>query len=246
MDPMRILKSGLKSAIPWGLLLASLSFFILVVSQKSYKSNIDILVVQNQEGFSDYFALSKSADYLSGVLLESVYSEKFLEEVISTGKAPSMPLPSEKNERLKEWQKIVRVRKNSNIGIINLEIFANNSREANDISQAVLQVLSEKNDLFLGRGQNIEIRLLSGPMVEKNPTVSEIGAAVAGGFFLGIVLVLAWYFYRNSYAENELKKTFLSDRDYQPSSEISFTDAPKNQGQIYPQSNNKYWAESYE
>jgi capsular polysaccharide biosynthesis protein len=240
---MKIIKTSLKSALLCGLLLASVSFFVLVVSQKNFKSNIDILVVQNQEGFSDYFALSKSADYLSGVLLESVYSEKFLEEALNTGKISYISLPSDKNDRLKEWQRMVRVRKNSNVGIINIEIFADDQKQANEISEAVLQVISEKNDLFLGRGQKIEIRLLSGPIVEKNPTVSEIAAASLGGFFLGIMIVFAWFFYRHSSDENQESGFFINENDYR--AVLDNQNKPATQNDAYLQSD-EYWTRNPE
>jgi len=184
-----------------GLLLGALSFVILIVTQKNFRASSDILVVQNQQGFSDYYALSKSADYLSGVLTESIYSEKFLEELNATNIVSSNFLPSNKLDRLREWNKIVRVSKSSNVGIISIDVFGDSQKQVVEISNAVLAVLTTKSDLFLGQGQNIEIRVLSGPIFEKNPSMISIVLASVGGFVVGVLLMLMWIFYQTEFGK---------------------------------------------
>ena len=179
-----------------GLLVSALSFLFLVTTQKNFRATSDILVVQNQQGFSDYYALSKSTDYLSSVLVESIYSEKFIDEMNNAGINSSQFLPTDKLERLKEWNKIVQVSKNSTFGIINIRIFANSQKDVLDISNAIIAVLTTKNDLFLGKGQNIEVRLLSGPIWEKNPSFQQVIAIIASGFILGMLLSFMWSYYR--------------------------------------------------
>ena len=53
---LKLAKKHLVSAILAGLFLGAVSFLILVVSQKSFKSNTDILVVQTQEANADYYS----------------------------------------------------------------------------------------------------------------------------------------------------------------------------------------------
>lgn len=178
-----------------GLLIGALSSFGLIVTQKNFRANSDILVVQNQQGFSDYYALSKSAEYLTGVLVESIYSEKFLEELDATKIVSTDFLPQNKLDRLKEWSKIVKISKNSSVGILNIEVFGDNQKQVMEISNAVLAVLTTKNSLFLGQGQNVDIRVMSGPIFEKNPSIANIFLAGFGGVVIGILLSLLWIFY---------------------------------------------------
>jgi len=191
-----IAKNRFMTMFLFGLFISALSFLFLVVTQKNFKANSDILVVQNQQGFSDYYALSKSTDYLSGVLVESIYSEKFIDEMNNAGINSSQFLPSDKLERLKEWNKIVKVSKNSAFGIINIKVFASSQKEVLDISNAIVTVLTTKNDLFLGQGQNIEVRVLSGPIWEKNPSFQQIVAITAGGFAIGMLISFMCIYYR--------------------------------------------------
>lgn len=193
---LRLAKKEWGMIVLVGLLAGALSFVALVGTQKSFRANSDLLVVQNQNGFSDYYALSKSADYLAGVLIESIYSEKFLEEVNATGIISTNFLPVDKLERLKEWNRIVRVSKNSNTGMLSIEVFGDTQNQVLEISNAILNVLTNKSFLFLGKGQDIEIRILSGPLYEKNPSIANIILAGGGGFVIGVLLMLMWIFYK--------------------------------------------------
>jgi capsular polysaccharide biosynthesis protein len=182
-----------------GFLLAALSFLFLVVSQKSFRAETDFLVVQNQSqsGSQDYYSLSKSAEYLGKILGEAVYSELFVDEVIKSDKVGRNFLPSDKKSKLDEWSKMVKVNRNEQLGIVSVEVLADSQKDAQTISEGIADVFTNKNYLFRGEGQNIEIRVLSGPVVEKNPSLKNIIFSIAGGMAVGIILAgvgifLAW------------------------------------------------------
>lgn len=188
-----------------GLLAAALSFLFLVTTQYNFRAGSDLLVVQNQNGFTDYYALSKSADYLTGVLVESAYSEKFISEVKNTGLVSISFLPANKLDALKKWESMVKISRNPNLGIVRVEVFSDDQKQVTDISNAIIQVMTTKNYLFLGSGQNIDVRILSGPIWEKNPSVGNITLAIIGGFIIGFLLALLWIFYRAEKYESTLK-----------------------------------------
>ena len=198
-------KTRLFALILAGLFLGAVSFLFLVTTQKSFKASADLLVVQNQNGFTDYYALSKSADFLTGVLTESVYSEKFLEEMNNTGKISQQFLPDNKLERLKEWERIVKINRNPGLGIIHVEVFGDSPNQVTEISNAITDVLINRNFLFLGKGQDLDVRVLNGPIWEKNPSIGSIILVAIGGFVIGFLLVLLWIFYRAEKYEAMLK-----------------------------------------
>lgn len=205
-DIFGLLKNKVRIILLSGLFFSAFTFLFLVISQEKFKSTASLLVVQNQQGFSDYYALSRSADYLTNILIESIYSEKFLEEMNNTNIVSSPFLPNNKLERLKEWNRIVRVNKNSNLGIINIEVFGNNRVQATEISNAVISVLTSRNFVFLGKGQDIDVRVLNGPIWEKNPSLGNIASAVSGGFVVGIILAFMILFFREEKRQNESRK----------------------------------------
>ncbi len=195
-NTLKLAKKYLGTAILAGLFLGAISFLILIVTQKSFRSNTDILIVQNQEGVVDYYAMSRSADYLSNILSQTIHSEKFLDETIATGKISAGLFSNNQAQKLNTWQKTIGIKKNSTAGILSLEVFGDTARQAEDISSGVLDVLINKNSMFLGEKQNLKIQILSGPITEKNPSVSKIILASLAGFLIGMILVFMWAIYK--------------------------------------------------
>lgn len=193
---LKLAKKYIGTAILAGLFLGAVSFLILIITQKSFRSNTDILIVQSQEGTTDYYTMSRSVDYLSSILSQAIYSEKFLDETVNTGKISASLFPSDQTKRLNAWQKTINIKKNSTAGILSLEIFGDTENQTSNISAGALDVLINKNSMFLGTNQNLKIQILSGPIVKENPSFFQIILASLGGFLVGIILVFMWVIYR--------------------------------------------------
>ena len=176
-----------------GLLCAAVAFLVLVFSSKNFKAETDFLVVQNQSAGSnqDFYSLFKSTEYLGKVLSESIYSERFIEAVGATGKVDINTLPTDKKDRLETWGKMVTVQQNVEAGIIKVQVMDNDQRMVLKTSQAIQDVLTQQNMLFRGGDEkSVEIRVLSGPIVERNPSVKKIALVALAGFFLGTFLLM--------------------------------------------------------
>jgi len=191
-----LIKGKIAGIVIFGIFIASLSFLALIAKEKNFKVATDLLIVQNQTQNQDFYTLSKSSEYVGKVLNEGIYSELFIDEIVNTGKVNSEFLPFDKKEKMKEWSKNVEVSTNPDLGILSVEVFDNDQKQALAISDAISDVLINKNSLFLGEGQNISVKVLSGPIVEKNPTIENIAATMTGGFVLGIMLSILWIVYK--------------------------------------------------
>ena len=211
---LEISKKHLKTAILLGVLLGAFSFLILVATQKNFRSSTDVLVSTSQSGAVDYYNLSQSSNYLTSILSQSIYSEKFLEDVEASGKVSGSVVSGSSLQRLKAWQKLVKVKTNPNVGIMTVEVFGNTQYQADQLSQAVLDVLANQNAFFLGQAQNVDVRTLSGPITEKNPSFAQIILAALGGFVVGSALFLLFVIYREEFfgGKDETKKTVLSGK----------------------------------
>lgn len=195
-----------------GILVAALSFLFLVMSQKNFKVSTDFLVVQNQTTGQDYYSLSRSAEYIGSILSESIRSEAFINEVVKTGKVSNEFLPFDKKKKMDEWNKIVQVKRSSQLAILSINVFGNTQKDVMNISDGIAQVLTQENNLFRGQDQNIEVRILSGPIVEKNPSLTNIVAAIAAGFFVGCLLGFIWFYYRFSLMEENAYSTGINSK----------------------------------
>lgn len=192
-----LIKENILTIFVFGIFLASVSFFSLIITQKSYRASTDLLVTQSQNGFVDYYTLSKSADFLTNVLVGSVYSDKFLAELDKENVIPADFLPSNKVDRLKEWEKAVIITRNPSLGMIHIEVYGQNQKQITEISEAIIKTMTTQYSLFLGKGQEVDVRVLNGPTWEKNPSPEQIGIVVLGGFLIGCFLAFAWIYYKN-------------------------------------------------
>ena len=181
-----------------GVLLAALSFLLVVVSQKNFKASTDYLIVQDKDGGQDYYTLSKSSEYISKIFAEAIYSDLFIDEAVKTGKVSEEFLPFDKKARLEEWNKIIKVERNPEVSMLSVTVYGNNGEDTIKIAEGIAQVLAEKSYLFRGSGVNVDVRILSGPTAEKNPGMAEIILVMIGGFIVGALLCLIWLFYRHS------------------------------------------------
>lgn len=190
-----------------GLLVSSLSFIFLLANEKNFKVGTEYLVIQKSQNTTDTYALAKSAEYMGKILSEGIHSELFINEVIKTGKVNSEFLPFEKREKLKSWEKMVLVSQDADLGIIKINVFENDQRSALGVSEAISEVMTTKNQLFRAENQDIEVKILTGPVIERNPGMGNIAAAIIAGFIFGIMLTSVWFF-----SQAGKKKTQYSSR----------------------------------
>ena len=186
----------------FGVLLAALTFWGAIIANKNFQARADVLIVQNQNGYSDYYALSRSADYLSQVLTESIYSERFIQKVAEKNivNIDNM-LPKDKSEKLKKWNQMVEVTKKSDTGILSIETYGVTPTEAIQTSEAVLKVLTEDYYIFLGRGQDLDVRVLSGPILEKTFGTLSLTFIIFGGFVIGCLIAIIWFYFSHELKE---------------------------------------------
>lgn len=189
-----------------GLLFSLASFFVLISTEKRFKATTDLLIIQEQAGEQDFYSLSKSTEYLGGVLAEAVYSSVFIDEVEKTGKIKAGFFPVSEKEKIKKWKRVVKVERSPQLGIIKIEVFDSNYENAVNLSGAITEIMTTKNHLFRGK-VNVEVRVLSGPILERNPENSDIAIAVIGGFIFGAILKMIQLYFsllkRISYARSE-------------------------------------------
>src|SRR3989344_2164905 len=98
-----------------GIFLGALSFLFLVLSQKNFKVTTDFLILPSQTSGQDFYTLSKTSEYLSRVLEETIYSEFFVNKVVGTKKVSAEFLPFDRKARLKEWSRTIQVARNPQV-----------------------------------------------------------------------------------------------------------------------------------
>lgn len=199
-----VVRKSVSAGIVLGLVLAFAAVALMFATQAKYRANADFLIVQTGSEGKDFYTLFKSSEYLGNVLSNAVGSERFIDAVIETGALSAKSLPADKGDRLKAWKQTVSVSKNLELGVLSIEVKAANERDAARIASGVAQVLIEKNSLFRsGDEKGVEIRTLSGPIIEYNLGSGRLGAAAAAGFVAGFLIVLLSAVIKNETASRQ-------------------------------------------
>lgn len=212
------LRSKIGTLVLWGLLFGVIGFFGLLMIEKPFQTKMDFLVVQANAGNQDFYSLFKSSEYLGKVLSESVYSERFINALIETGKVNKEFLPFDKGDRLATWASMVKVEKNLELGILGVTVVGERERDVARVMDGVAQVLTEKNALFRGGDEkSVEIRILSGPIVSESPDLTKIVKVVAVAFLAGVFLAAFWVFIK---AESNYRSMTVKRDDDVPLNEM--------------------------
>lgn len=181
------------SVFLFGVFVAAAVFFTETAVSPRYAVRTDFMVVQSS-GSQDFYTLFKSSEYLSKVLSESLYSERFINAVIETGKVSAQGfLPTNKKDRLTAWRSMVVVEKNIELGMLAVTVKSDTEKEASKTMEAISDVLINRNQEFRGGDvKAVEIRVLSGPIGDRNPNPKELMVLSLIGFLAGVFVRSAW------------------------------------------------------
>ena len=98
---------------------------------------------------------------------------------------------------------MVTVTSNADLGMLSVTVKADTDREAGSIMQAIAETLVKKNIEFRGGDEkSAEVRILSGPISEKNPSPKELIAIILVAFAAGAALMslrVAWRTYTREF-----------------------------------------------
>lgn len=181
-----------KWLIFWLTILGAIVLFDLAVIQTpEYRAVSKVLVIQKQMANQDIYAISKSAQYLTQVLKEGIYSDSFLEKVFdSSSGVDRTDFSLDLKERRKEWKRDIQVTILQDLGAMEIKVFYPDRDKTEKISQAIMTILKENHQFYHGGGDNVEVRILDNPLVSKNPARPNLWLNAAVGATIGLIIGL--------------------------------------------------------
>jgi capsular polysaccharide biosynthesis protein len=219
----------------WRLILLSMIVFALfafIISgmlPAKYQSDISVIVVQKQSSEKiDAFSATKSAEFLSNIFTRVIYTTSFFNDVQNAPFEVRRDFPRDSEEREKEWKKFITVKKINNTGIINISIFDESRKTAEETAKAVAYILTTDSEKYHGGGERVTVRLIDGPNTPLKPTVPKIVPnTIIGGIFGGMIAVVFIYFFPNKLCLSEKKSKEINKEEYdsalQENKEVSQT-----------------------
>lgn len=194
---------------------AVLFFDLTVIQEPKYKASSKILVVQNQTSGQDIYTVSKSAQYLTKILQEGVYSDIFFESVLKSGyKIEEGDFPNQSKERRKQWKKDVKVSIVRDLGIMEIDVLHSEKEKAEQISWAITKTLEKNHGFYHGGGQNVEVKVIDKPLVTQNPVTINIWLGTLLGALFGFLISLAWIFIKKDKIQDKSPESLPMKEDY--------------------------------
>lgn len=193
-----------------------LTFTLTIMQPLKYRSTVQLLVGQKYQPGVDTYTAVKSADYLSNVLSEVVYSSSFMNEVTSGSYGVKNDFDSNPLQRKKQWLKTIKTKVISDTGIIVIDAYHQNKVQATQLAQAVANVLIAKGNLYHGQGDQVFIRLLDSPITTDFPVKPNIFINTILGFIVGVLLALGTIYFLSV---REVEKEILSEDELGQSGE---------------------------
>ena len=194
-DIIQFIKRKWQTVAVFALVLAGLAFMASVAMPQKYRAEQRLLLVQSYAEDVDPYAATRSTEYLTNLLTEVMYSEKFLGQVIDTGYGISNDLfPEVPKKRKKFWQKTIATRVIGDTGIIDVSVYHADSYVAEQLALAIGDVLTKQHGDYHSRGRAVVIQTIDQPTVSLKPVQPNIPLTTGAGAVLGVVAGLAFIY----------------------------------------------------
>ncbi len=190
------------SILRWRLIVTSLvicaliAFIISSLLPAKYQSDISMIVIQKQtEEKVDAFSATKSAEFLSNILSNVIYTTSFFSSVQDAPFEVKRDFAADPEEREKQWKKLIDVKKVNNTGILHISVRDVSRTTTEETAKAIAYILTTNSDEYHGGGDRVEVRLIDGPMTPLTPTVPHIWKNTGVGALFGIIIAVVFIYF---------------------------------------------------
>lgn len=175
---------------------ALVAFIVSSLLPAKYQSDISMIVVQKQGTEKvDAFSATKSAEFLSNIFSQVIFTTSFYDAVQKAPFAVKRDFSRDPEEREKQWSKLINVQKVNNTGILNISVFDTSRTTAEETAKAIAYILTTNSEEYHGGGERVEVRLIDGPNTPLRPTVPRVLQNTVVGALFGTVLAMIFVYF---------------------------------------------------
>jgi len=186
---LQLIKQRKRAITAVAVLFILLSLALSVAQPLKYGATSRLLVVQNFNIGADPYAVSRSNQLLSNVLVQVASSDSFYNEVVNSGYNIDKTYFSntDPQKELAKWQKTVSVKSLSDSGIVEVNIYHPDKYQLDQIAQAVNYIYQTKHQEYDGSGDAITIKVIDKPLVSRWPVKPNLPLNMALGLIFGLL-----------------------------------------------------------
>lgn len=170
------------------ILCAGFMVIVSVVQLSYYQARISVLITQTYMGNDhDIYAGTRTAEYVSKLFTRVIYSESFLQHVIASPYDINDHFGRDAAERIHVWRDTIEVAHIGNAGMIDINTYATDRTQAENLAQAVVWALDEHGSDYYGMDGQIMVRVVDGPVTSVRPARPVWWVNMIIGFVVGFV-----------------------------------------------------------
>jgi capsular polysaccharide biosynthesis protein len=174
-----------------------------------YRASSEYLIIQKQNPNIDAYTAIKGAEQLAYTFKQIIHSSAFWERISKSNFNINTAYFGKSQEKIiKKWQRTAIVETVPNTGILKVDIFHPDQKEAYNIDQAVTQIIKNDRDLFLGSNQEIETIILGDAIVSNKFVKPHALVNTFLGLIFGFIASAGFAFV---FPEKGAKKTVLKN-----------------------------------
>jgi|GEM_PF-1790396 len=169
-------------------MVVAIVFSVSIFIPAKYSSDIKMIIIQNHQSEEvDAFSAAKSAEYLSDIISNVIFTESFIQDMLDAPFEVKKDFSHSSEERMKIWEKTVDVDKENNTGILNIRSLDKSRNEAEQIAESIAWALNVKGSKYHGGGESIEIKIIDGPITSERPAVPNVLLNTLLAFVIGLI-----------------------------------------------------------
>ena len=187
-DFFRKIKEKWQTVLILVFVVMAITFSISTFIPAKYSSEIKMMIIQDHQSEKvDAFSAAKSAEYLSDIISDVVFTDSFMRDVLDAPFDVKKKFPNSSEEKEKVWEKTVDVKKENDTGIIDIRVLEKSKEDAENIAESVAWALSTRGSQYHGGGDSVTIKLINGPVTSEKPAVPNVLVNTLLAFIVGIM-----------------------------------------------------------
>lgn len=178
-------------------MVVAITFSVSIFIPAKYSSEVKMIVIQNHQSEKvDAFSAAKSAEYLSNIIANIVFTESFIQDMLDAPFEVERNFSISSEKKVKMWKKMVDVKKENNTGILTIKVLDNSQEQAEIIADSISWALNTRGSKYHGGGNTVEIKTIDGPITSEKLAIPNIPLNIALALVIGLTgsLSIVYFF----------------------------------------------------
>lgn len=213
-DFLQLFKKRKTTVISITLIFVIIGLIVTLLQPLKYSSKSRLLILQPNTS-SDAYTVSKSNEYVGGLISEVIYSGSFLDSLKASNSIFDRNYFNDTYKKnVKKWGETVFARSSGSTGVIDIEIYHTNPEEAKNISNAVNQLIISGQSPYKFNPEQTKISIIDEPVVSSFPVKPNIPVNLALSLLFGFLAGCSYiYLFPKERVSEKLAKEIFGNQE---------------------------------